>query len=603
MGATNTQRDASRLSAGRKFGRYEILARLAAGGMAEVYVARAQGVAGFERLVALKVLHQNLAHEEEFISMFLDEARLAARIRHPNVVPTLDISDTIDAGYYLVMDYIEGDHLGALLASAFKHNDPLPPRVVMRIVSDALGGLGAAHQLKDESGKPLNLVHRDVSPHNIMVGADGVARLTDFGVAKAEDRLTHTREGQVKGKLAYMAPEQASQGIADPRSDLFSMAIILWESFTGQRLFRGETTAATLHKLLTGEIPAPSTIRPDLQPFDQLLKKGLSRDMAARYQTADEFIEAIEDVAALVGGLASLRKVSQAVQFHAADKLSRDRHMITEAVRALGLNDKESHPSLAPYMDVPEPSSPSTASFRSNTGSSASSLSPISGSRHTGKTSPSRVTSRAVPPPPPPRPASPPRGEITQSEVMQNEVGQGEFAPVPAPGRTRIVAVAAGVIALVAASTWAWVSARQETVRVTTMDSTEVDAVTAPPTVTTAAAPTPTAPAAPNAAVTATAEPLAPPPVTAPHAPEPDKLRPSTASEDVARTAPTATGPAAGKRPSRTTERPTVATGTPTVEATPAPPTKAEPPPVTKVAPPPPAPPSPGDFPELNPYH
>ncbi len=498
--ATNTQRDASRLMIGRKLGRYEILARLAAGGMAEVYVARAQGVAGFERLVALKVLHQNLAHEEEFIAMFLDEARLAARIRHPNVVPTLDISDTVDAGYYLVMDYIEGDHLGALLASAFKHGDPLPPRVVMRIVSDALAGLGAAHELTDEKGKCLNLVHRDVSPHNIMVGLDGVSRLTDFGVAKAEDRLTHTREGQVKGKLAYMAPEQASQGTADPRSDLFSMGIILWESLTGQRLFRAETTAATLHKLLHAPIPAPSSVRPELQPLDALFDKALAREMGARYQSADEFIEAIEEAATGFGGLASLRKVGKAVKFHAAEKLNRDKRMIAEAIRALGISDKDGHPSLAPYMDIAETTSPSQASMGSGSGSS-SSLSAVSGSRHSAMTMPSRKTGRVVPPPPPRSGAKAPSAFGEEASSLSNsalnipvglspEVADEAAAPV---GRKRKALVATGVLALAAVSAWAWLGSRQDSVRVTTMTLDDAPIAAEAP----AAVATPTPPAAP----------------------------------------------------------------------------------------------------------
>src|SRR5690606_17737588 len=185
--ATSSGGDAHSL-AGRQLGRYEVLTQLAAGGMAAVYIARAQGVAGFERLVAIKVLHPHLAYEHEFISMFLDEARLAARIRHPNVVATLDISDSQGDGYFLVMDYLEGDHLGALLGRAAKRGDRLPTGVVLRVLIEGLAGLGAAHVLNDEHGEPLKLVHRDVSPHNLMVGTDGIARLTDFGVAKAEVR-------------------------------------------------------------------------------------------------------------------------------------------------------------------------------------------------------------------------------------------------------------------------------------------------------------------------------------------------------------------------------------------------------------------------------
>ncbi len=323
---------------GRKLGRYEVLARLASGGMAGVYVARAIGVAGFERLFAIKVLHPHLAHEEEFISMFLDEARLAARIRHPNVVPTIDISDTPDAGFYLVMEYIEGDHLGALLQRAWKLGVRLPWPITLRIVVDALDGLAAAHNLTDETGRRLNLVHRDVSPHNVMVSTDGIARITDFGVAKAEVRLSTTREGQFKGKLAYMAPEHASTGEADQRSDIFSMAIILWECLTGRRLFRAENHAATLNKICLEPIPMPSSVDPALAPFDHVLERGLARDPNQRFQSAEEFAEAIELAAPLLGGVAKQREVAQVVREFAAEKISHDANLIRSSIAQLAID-------------------------------------------------------------------------------------------------------------------------------------------------------------------------------------------------------------------------------------------------------------------------
>jgi eukaryotic-like serine/threonine-protein kinase len=335
--------------AGRKLGRYEVLARLASGGMAGVYVARAIGVAGFERLFAIKVLHPHLAHEEEFISMFLDEARLAARIRHPNVVPTLDISDTPDAGFYLVMEYIEGDHLGALLQKAWKLGKRLPFPVTLRIVVDALEGLAAAHNLTDESGRNLHLVHRDISPHNVMVSSDGVARITDFGVAKAEVRLSTTREGQFKGKLAYMAPEHASNGDADQRSDLFSMAIILWESLAGRRLFRAENHAATLNKICLEPIPLLSSVDAGLTPFDALLMKALARDPNDRFQSAEEFAEAIEETATTLGGIAKAREVAGLVREYAAEKLARDTELIRSAIAQLTASGGASEP--PPAMD------------------------------------------------------------------------------------------------------------------------------------------------------------------------------------------------------------------------------------------------------------
>jgi hypothetical protein len=343
--------------AGRKLGRYEVLARLASGGMAGVYVARAIGVAGFERLFAIKVLHPHLAHEEEFISMFLDEARLAARIRHPNVVPTIDISDTPDAGFYLVMEYIEGDHLGALLQKAWKLGKRLPFSVTLRIIVDALEGLAAAHNLTDEAGRDLQLVHRDVSPHNIMVSTDGIARLTDFGVAKAEVRLSTTREGQFKGKLAYMAPEHASNGEADQRSDLFSMAIILWESLAGRRLFRAENHAATLNKICLEPIPLLSSADPSLAPFDDLLAKALARDPNDRFQSAEEFAEAVEEAAPLLGGLAKAREVAQLVREYAAEKVAHDAQLIRSAIALVAANGGASEPpsrleSIPPVVEM-----------------------------------------------------------------------------------------------------------------------------------------------------------------------------------------------------------------------------------------------------------
>ncbi len=324
---------------GRRLGRYEVLCMLASGGMATVYVARAQGVAGFERLVAVKVLHPHLAHDEDFISMFLDEARLAARIRHPNAVGTLDISDTQGDGYFLVMEYVEGDHFGALLRNAAKGRERLPVAVVARIVMDALAGLNAAHRLTDSSGTPLDLVHRDVSPHNILVGNDGVARITDFGVAKAQVRLSSTRDGQFKGKLSYMAPEQAASGQADQRSDLFSMGIVLWEGLTGRRLFRGENNADVLNKILNPQVPPPSTFDASLAPFDAVAAKALARDPGERFQNAEEFLEAVEEAALHIGGVATPRAVAREVKRWLGDKVEHERATIQNATEALGRSE------------------------------------------------------------------------------------------------------------------------------------------------------------------------------------------------------------------------------------------------------------------------
>jgi serine/threonine-protein kinase len=343
---------------GRRLGRYEVLVQLASGGMATVYVARAQGVAGFERLVAIKVLHPHLAHDEEFISMFLDEARLAARIRHPNVVPTLDISDTQGDGYFLVMEYVEGDHLGSILREASRSSTPVPMPVVARVLIDALEGLGAAHGLADGDGKALGIVHRDVSPHNVLVGVDGIARITDFGVAKATVRLSSTRDGQFKGKLSYMAPEQASEGSADQRSDLFSMGIVLWESLTGRRLFRAENNGELLNKLLHEPIPLPSQHAPASKPFDEVCAKALARKPADRFQSAEEFALAIETAAAGAGGVASPRAVGKLVKELLGAKVEQMKTRIRGAIDSLGRSELKAGLLPLPEAGHSQPSQP-----------------------------------------------------------------------------------------------------------------------------------------------------------------------------------------------------------------------------------------------------
>ena len=357
MAATATAAAARDLT-GRRLGRYEVLTLLASGGMATVYVARAQGVAGFERLVAIKVLHPHLAHDEDFISMFLDEARLAARIRHPNVVGTLDISDTQGEGYFLVMEYVEGDHFGALLRQAARGGERLPPPVVSRIVMDALAGLSAAHGLKDPSGTALEIVHRDISPHNILVGNDGAARITDFGVAKAQVRLSSTRDGQFKGKLSYMAPEQAASGQADQRSDLFSMGIVLWEALTGRRLFRGENNADVLNKILNPEVPPPSIFDEALAPFDAVVLRALAREPDDRFQSAEEFLEAVEEAAASAGGVATPRGVAREVKRWLGEKTAQEHAAIQGATEALGRSDLTPGVLPRPMESGSQPSQP-----------------------------------------------------------------------------------------------------------------------------------------------------------------------------------------------------------------------------------------------------
>src|SRR5580700_10113505 len=209
-------------------GRYALHHEIASGGMATVHIGRLLGPVGFARTVAIKRLHAHMARNPEFVAMFLDEARLAARIRHPNVVSTLDVVAT-EGELFVVMEYVPGDSLARLLHAAREAGEPVPLPVAASIMVDVLHGLHAAHEASDERGQPLGLVHRDVSPHNVLVGTDGAAHVIDFGIAKAAGRAQVTREGQLKGKLAYMAPEQLKGGTGgskvDRRADVFGAAV------------------------------------------------------------------------------------------------------------------------------------------------------------------------------------------------------------------------------------------------------------------------------------------------------------------------------------------------------------------------------------------
>ncbi len=285
-------------------GAYELLVELASGGMATVYLGRGPGERG--PLVAVKRPHRHLAKDSTFTAMFSDEARLASAIHHPNVVRVRELAFESAPGPkgpvpepFLVLDYIEGASLSDLRKELAAAGRAVPTRVAVRIALDALAGLHAAHELRDENGKHLAIIHRDVSPHNVLVGADGVSRLTDFGIAKAEDRVQVTRTHEVKGKLAYLAPERVDRRRAcTVQSDVFSMAVVLWECLAGRRLFRGEEALDTLDEVMNSNIPRLRQLGADVPvAFDEALAKGLERDLARRWKTADELRLALERAA------------------------------------------------------------------------------------------------------------------------------------------------------------------------------------------------------------------------------------------------------------------------------------------------------------------
>ena len=269
-------------------GGYTIVGELATGGMAELFLARRVGPEGFARSVVVKRILPHLAKSDEFVRMFLDEARIAAGIRHPNVVSVEELGRDGDS-LFMVMEYLSGESLHALIAELARRNRHLDPALAAHVVAEACAGLHAAHEMTDDSGRPLEVVHRDVSPQNLFITYDGSVKVLDFGIAKAADRLTRTETGYFKGKFAYMAPEQIKEQPVDRRADVFALGVVLFEALTGRRLFRTKNPAATLRAVLESSIVRPSAIRPNIpSALDEACLKALSRPIDQRHATAAE---------------------------------------------------------------------------------------------------------------------------------------------------------------------------------------------------------------------------------------------------------------------------------------------------------------------------
>lgn len=277
----------------RRIGRYTLLREIASGGMASVHLGRADGASGFARPVAIKRLHPHYAKDPHFSRMFLDEARMASRIQHPNVVQTIDVVAD-DGELFLVMELVHGASLSTLFAAAVARGEGIAPGLAVAVMSGALEGLHAAHAARGEDREPLGIVHRDVSPQNILVGSDGCARVVDFGVAKAAGRAVHTAEGQLKGKIAYMPPEQLRGEELDRRADVYAASVVLWEALTGRRLYTGEPTRI-MYDVLDVVPPVPSSVRADVPGvLDALVMRGLEKRREDRFATASEMAQALE---------------------------------------------------------------------------------------------------------------------------------------------------------------------------------------------------------------------------------------------------------------------------------------------------------------------
>jgi serine/threonine protein kinase len=295
VGEVVSQTRRGSLVPGTRVGRYELLRRLARGGMAELYLARASGLHGFEKLCVVKLVLPHLVEDRRFVQMFLHEARMAATLDHPNIAQVTDIGE-LEGEPFFVMQYVRGRDLRKI-AKALR-GAPLPLDVALTVASQVAAGLHYVHESKGPEGKSLGLVHRDVSPANVMIGFDGDVKLVDFGIAKSVEQSDATRTGVIKGKVSYMSPEQCRGDAIDRRTDIFALGILLCEMTTGRRLFRGDTDFAIMSKIVDGRFPAPHEGRPEYpEALEAIVLRALRNDPEDRYPNTAEMQRELESFA------------------------------------------------------------------------------------------------------------------------------------------------------------------------------------------------------------------------------------------------------------------------------------------------------------------
>ena len=277
-----------------RVGRYEVLSHLATGGMAQIYLARQTGLGAFERHVVLKTILRERASDQRFVTMFLDEAKLAATLNHQNIAQVYEV-DQADGAYFMAMEFVHGENVRAILETTLRRGWTIPLELAVMIVSGAAAGLHHAHERKGKQGQPLNIVHRDVTPANIMVGFDGSVKVLDFGIAKAEERATKTVGGTIKGKYGYMSPEQCKGKPIDRRSDIFALGIVLYELTTLRRAFKGNDDFETMKRIVAGDVILPSVaVAGYPRELEAIILTALANDPKARFQTSQEMTEALD---------------------------------------------------------------------------------------------------------------------------------------------------------------------------------------------------------------------------------------------------------------------------------------------------------------------
>ena len=340
------------LYAGRTLGQYELLMPLAKGATASVWAARMCGSA-LEKIVAVKAMLTEFAADPDAESMFLDEARIVARIRHPNVASVLDLGDADDA-LYIVMEWIDGEPLQVLMREA-KAWDGIPMSVAVRIAKQAAAGLHAAHELCDEAGKPLKLVHRDVSPQNILIGYDGSVKVIDFGVAKSSSNLSKTSVGQIKGKAAYMAPEQALGDPVDRRTDVFALGVVLYQLVTGKHPFRADNEFATMARLRDpAPFEAPSKLVELSPKLEQVIMRAVAKDRDKRIASMSDFAKELEK--AVPSKPDEARVLGELVRTLLAQRAIKKNQAIRDALKAGGHDTRPVN--LSAIFDEAAPAAP-----------------------------------------------------------------------------------------------------------------------------------------------------------------------------------------------------------------------------------------------------
>jgi len=293
-----------------QFGKYLLLHKVAVGGMAEIYLAKQLGMAGFEKIVVIKRIQPAFANDPDFVEMFLDEARLVAQLSHPNIAQVFDL-DRVGDIVYIAMEYVSGQDLHRLLKHCQKNNIDLPPAVILRILIGACDGLHYAHTLKDSKGQPLNIVHRDATPSNMLLSYDGVTKLIDFGIAKSESHVLKTVIGMVKGKYPYMAPEQINAKQLDARADVWTMGVVLWESLALRRLFKGPNELAIINAIFEQPVPPLTQLKPELpKKLDDIVGTALQRDPSKRYPSVLHMQKELEKLLGSLPVTCTTREVS-----------------------------------------------------------------------------------------------------------------------------------------------------------------------------------------------------------------------------------------------------------------------------------------------------